>query len=413
MADLPSSDTLERARAFFNQMNRDYSAVHKAKEDLFWATYMATSDDQAGFARAENAFKDFVSDPATLHATRAHLARLQVLPPGLDARDALLHGLTRLAGGVRSQHHRQRRGPRPDARDYRRRGRDVFGEARVRATAHQRTGRVRGGQPEHARHQPLRPTRSRNDVAVPSTRFREIERWVLANGFLELVALRNRFARALGYAQLLRAQAAQERAHDARAADGDPRRLSRPDRGGQRPHAGGAWRRRTAPTRVSPGICASTPQATSCAGWIQYMPFAPGAAPLGHELPAPGHPVPRRDHAARSAGPRRASIRTASVTVPCPPGSNERGEWQPSQINFTADAKPDQVGSGQRAIDDPVPRRRPRGAFRQRRAERAVLLAGIRADVDGLRRNAVHVLRQPARRRRLAGPIRAQRPTAM
>ena len=29
---------------------------------------------------------------------------------------------------------------------------------------------------------------------------------------------------------------------------------------------------------------------------------------------------------------------------------NEKGEWVPGQINFTAEAKPDQVGSGQRAI---------------------------------------------------------------
>jgi len=29
---------------------------------------------------------------------------------------------------------------------------------------------------------------------------------------------------------------------------------------------------------------------------------------------------------------------------------NEKGEWMPGQINFTADAKPDQVGSGLRAI---------------------------------------------------------------
>ena len=89
------------------ELNRAYNAVHKTKEDLFWATYMATSDDQAGFTRAENAYKDFISDPAKLQATRDHLAHLQVLPAGA-ARDALLHGLNGLAGAVRGQHHRQR-----------------------------------------------------------------------------------------------------------------------------------------------------------------------------------------------------------------------------------------------------------------------------------------------------------------
>src|SRR5262249_42974352 len=35
---------------------------------------------------------------------------------------------------------------------------------------------------------------------------------------------------------------------------------------------------------------------------------------------------------------------------PIPTWFNERGEWIPGQINFTSEAKPDQVGSGLRAI---------------------------------------------------------------
>ncbi len=62
------------ARAYFDELNRDYSAVHKTKEDLFWTTYMATSDDQAGFARAESAYKEFIADPAKL-ARRATIWR--------------------------------------------------------------------------------------------------------------------------------------------------------------------------------------------------------------------------------------------------------------------------------------------------------------------------------------------------
>ena len=56
-AHLRPYDVLQEARAFFDDVNHAYSAVHKAKEDLFWATYMATSDDRAGFARAEQAYK--------------------------------------------------------------------------------------------------------------------------------------------------------------------------------------------------------------------------------------------------------------------------------------------------------------------------------------------------------------------
>jgi len=41
------------ARRFFDALNHDYAAVHKAKEDLFWATYMGMSDDHAGFRSSE------------------------------------------------------------------------------------------------------------------------------------------------------------------------------------------------------------------------------------------------------------------------------------------------------------------------------------------------------------------------
>src|SRR5436189_4233605 len=36
---------------------------------------------------------------------------------------------------------------------------------------------------------------------------------------------------------------------------------------------------------------------------------------------------------------------------PVPAWINEKGEWVPGQINFTAEATPDQVGSGIRAIN--------------------------------------------------------------
>ena len=44
--------TMQSSREVFDTLNADYLAVHKTKEDLFWATYMATSNDDAGFAQA-------------------------------------------------------------------------------------------------------------------------------------------------------------------------------------------------------------------------------------------------------------------------------------------------------------------------------------------------------------------------
>ncbi|MEO7271157.1 MAG: peptidase M3, partial [Vicinamibacterales bacterium] len=83
---------MQSARAYFDYLNHAYLAVHKTKEDLFWTTYMATSDDHAGFVRAEGAYKEFVGDPDKLTKTRDALAAVRATPPGAE-RDALLHGL--------------------------------------------------------------------------------------------------------------------------------------------------------------------------------------------------------------------------------------------------------------------------------------------------------------------------------
>jgi len=80
---------MQSAREYFNYLNHAYAAVHKAKEDLFWTTYMATSDDQAAFVRAEAAYKEFVGDPAKLTRTRQELALVRAAPAGAK-RDALL-----------------------------------------------------------------------------------------------------------------------------------------------------------------------------------------------------------------------------------------------------------------------------------------------------------------------------------
>ena len=83
---------MQSAREYFDYLNHAYVAVHRTKEDLFWATYMATSDDHAAFARAEGAYKEFIGDPAKLTKTRDELTRVRAAPPGAE-RDALLHGL--------------------------------------------------------------------------------------------------------------------------------------------------------------------------------------------------------------------------------------------------------------------------------------------------------------------------------
>ena len=124
---------MQSARDYFDYLNHAYLAVHKTKEDLFWATYMATSDDHEGFARAESAYKEFIADPAKLAETRdAAGDRRAPRQPGAE-RDALLHGLDGWLARLRGQHHRQPGRPHAHARDRGRRVRALRAEARTRA----------------------------------------------------------------------------------------------------------------------------------------------------------------------------------------------------------------------------------------------------------------------------------------
>src|SRR3954452_17863854 len=189
---------MQSAREYFDYLNHAYAAVHKAKEDLFWTTYMATSNDQAGFTRAEGAYKDFVGDPAKLTKTREELARVRAAPPGAE-RDALLHGLSGWLALFEANIIDS-----PDGRSLMREIVDAESVLFERKRAHEPRHLNDQGQWEVASLPMLATNLATNRVVERRKSsfeaFRDIERWVLDNGFLDLVRLRNRFARALGYA---------------------------------------------------------------------------------------------------------------------------------------------------------------------------------------------------------------------
>ncbi len=134
--------------------------------------------------------------------------------------------------------------------------------------------------------------------------FREIERWVLDNGFLDLVKLRNRFARALGFDNYFELKLRKNERMTPGQLEAHPGRLRRPHRRDQRAHPGRAeshaWR--AGARAVEPALLRRRRRG---AAHGRVHAVRPGAAPLGAELPPPGHPVPRRHHAAGSAGARR------------------------------------------------------------------------------------------------------------
>src|SRR5665647_1110322 len=193
----PKGNPMPSARDLFDTLNTDYSAVHKTKEDLFWATYMATSSDDAGFARAEEAYKNFISDPARLAAVRSALASLGATDPD-EAVQALRHGLRGWlalfeSNIIDNDAARQRMSELIQLEA------DLF--AQRRALVLQHVGEA--GQLEDATLSTLSTNLStnRNQAARKSSHeaLMSLEHWVLAHGWLDIVKKRNAFARAQGF----------------------------------------------------------------------------------------------------------------------------------------------------------------------------------------------------------------------
>ncbi|MFM5013708.1 M3 family metallopeptidase [Aeromonas veronii] len=178
------------ARNYFNQFNADYLQVHRRKEDLFWSTYMGTSDDQAGFTAAEQAYKAFCANPARLPELREMLAQADEddLKRGLQgwiaffecnviedpAAAALMDELVAAEADLFAR----RKGLKLTLLDEQ--GQQVVGSLPAASTS-------LAASPNEAVRQ--------SAIAM----FHTLEQWVVGNGFLEVVALRNRFARAMGY----------------------------------------------------------------------------------------------------------------------------------------------------------------------------------------------------------------------
>lgn len=335
------------ARAFFDALNHEYSAVHKVKEDLFWATYMGTSHDDAAFARAERAFKDFASDPGRLAATRAHLARVAALPPAPE-RDSLLHGLRGWQALFEAN---------VIAGDEARRLMHELVEAEAALFA-----RNREHEPQHvnergevevatlgalATNQTTNPVEDRRRSSFDA--LRGIEEWVIENGFLDLVRLRNRFARAQGYDDFFELKLRKtERMTSARLREILDDFLER---------TGAANTRTLASLVARHGESAHHP-------WnLRFLTTGDVVRKMDPYL-AFGPALRRWVESFRRLGiqfrgatlqldllDRPGKYQNGFCHGPVPAWVDERGTWIPGQINFTAEARPDQVGSGLRAIN--------------------------------------------------------------
>ncbi|GGY25482.1 M3 family metallopeptidase [Paludibacterium paludis] len=338
---------MQGAREFFHQLNRDYLAVHKAKEDLFWDTYMAISDDHAGFARAEQEYKAFISDPDRLAATRRHLAELDARASAGE-HDDLRRGLNgwlqlfecNIIDSDEAREHLARLIDMEAGLFARRRD---LALTHVTAEGHEEPATL-GILSTNLGTNPSESSRKSSHEALLG-----LEDWVLANGFLDIVRQRNRLARSLGYRDYF----------DYKVRKNE--RLSTEDLFAILDDF--EVRTRDANRRALDDLACGKGSDALLPHNFRYMTSGDIRRQSDPYLPF-GKALTRWVESFRRMGityrgarmqldllERPGKYQNGFCHGPIPSYFDENGNWVAAQVNFTSEAKPDQVGSGSRAIN--------------------------------------------------------------
>jgi oligoendopeptidase F len=331
----------------FNRLNTEYSAVHKTKEDLFWSTYMATSNDDAGFALAEEAYKNFISDPTHLTDLRSAIASLPASDPDEAAR-ALRRGLQGWLALFECNII-----DNDKARDLMAEliqlEADLFAKRRDLTLEH--IGE--SGLTEVATLSTLATNMATNpnEVARKSSHdaMMSLERWVLANGLLDIVKKRNAFARAQGFKNYFDFKVQKNEGmfgaqlfailddFEQRTRAANTRALSEL----AQTHGDDAIRAWNLRYYISGDISRQLDP---------YFSFAKGLQRWVESFRRLGISY-RGATLQLDLLERPGKYQNGFCHGPIPTYFDAQGNWVAGQINFTANATPDQIGSGARAIN--------------------------------------------------------------
>ncbi|MFZ2309117.1 MAG: M3 family metallopeptidase [Rhodoferax sp.] len=338
---------MQDARALFDTLNTEYLTVHKTKEDLFWDTYMAVSNDDAGFARAEEAYKNFISDPQRLASVRSALDSL----PASDTDAAmaeLRHGLKGWlalfeSNIIDSDEARQHMHALIALEA------DLFAKRRDLVLQHTNEA----GAQEETTLSGLATNMgtNRNEAARNSSHdaLLGLEHWVLSNGFLDIVKKRNAFARAQGFDNYFdyKVEKNEQMTSDhlfgilddfeVRTRDANTRALQ------ALVEAHGA--EATQPWNLRFYISGDVTRQVD-----PYLSFAKGLERWVKSFRHLGIAY-RGATLQLDLLERTGKYQNGFCHGPIPTYFDAQQRWVKGQINFTANAKPDQIGSGARAIN--------------------------------------------------------------
>ncbi len=334
------------ATQYLNDLNQRYLAIHRTKEDFFWETYMGISDDHEGSSKAQTEWTQFLSQSSQIMEINRQLEAAESIRDR-EEKQSTIAGLkgwlamfkAHAIEGEASQKLKEElikfefelfeRNQQHVLTYVDESGKTVEGSLPVLGAA------VRANESEAVRqsaHQSLM----------------DLEQWLLHNGFIELVKRRNAFARSLGhqtffdYSILKMEQMTTQELFsilddfEVRTRDSHVNSLKNlASEKGEGALAGHNFVYSFAGDSIR-DLDPYVPFSQSLRRWVESF------GRLNIEYSGADLTLDLLD--------RKGKYPNGFCHGPVP-SFYDQGEWVPAQVNFTSNAKPDQVGSGYDGIN--------------------------------------------------------------
>ena len=334
------------ATQYLNDLNQRYLNVHRIKEDFFWETYMGISDDHEGSAKAQTAWTKFLSAAEQIQAIRDQLEQAEKITDAQEKAQTVqgLKGWLAMfeAHAIESAEAQELKDQLIQFEA------DLFEKKKAYVMTYQNEK----NEAVEASLVSLGSTvRTNNHESVRQSAHQALlglEQWVLNNGFIELIKLRNKFARSLGFDTFF----------DYSVAKGEKMTSEQLftilDDFEQRTRS--AHQRSLAALAAEKGESALTGHnfIYSFAGDVmrELDPYVPFAQSLRRWAESFG-----RLHIDYSGAELTLDLLDRKGKYPngfCHgpiPSFYDQNQWIAAKVNFTSNAKPDQVGSGYDGIN--------------------------------------------------------------
>lgn len=185
------------ATSYLNNLNQEYLAIHKNKEDFFWETYMGTSDDHDGSTKAQTQWTQYLSNPDKISEILQQINAADSIKNELEKRQTI-EGLTGWLAMFRAHSIESAKAHKLKEKLIQLEA-DLFEkkQSHVMHYVNEKGESTEGSLPILSS-----IIRTHNNEQVRKSAHKaliDLEQWLLANGLIELIKLRNQFAHSLGY----------------------------------------------------------------------------------------------------------------------------------------------------------------------------------------------------------------------